>query len=326
MAAEPQDASAAPLRPFGRWLFVGWGLATIWASYNAGLYLYLVIVYGLARARAEHLRFLATPKRADWIVSNGDHIAGGGALHYAISVGVWLLIFPATFLALYRLLPSRVSPATEARALSALESLLGAAVVVGHNVFHVVPNEVPILVVLGLVSVRLRDGGWPAMGFVRPRSWGRIVLIALAAAALRILLGSLVIEPLAAFFWPPAVAPAGAESIKGSLKDALAWLALVWTFAAFGEEIAYRGYLVTRGADLGGRSRTAWWVSMVAVSVLFGYGHFYKGPAGIVDSGVAGLILGAAYLLAGRNLWASILAHGFIDTVGVSAAFLGWDA
>jgi hypothetical protein len=38
---------------------------------------------------------------------------------------------------------------------------------------------------------------------------------------------------------------------------------------------------------------------------------------------VAGLILGAAYMAAGRNLWASVLAHGFIDTYGVVAVFLG---
>ena len=61
------------------------------------------------------------------------------------------------------------------------------------------------------------------------------------------------------------------------------------------------------------------------VSILFGYGHFYKGPAGIIDSGVAGLILGSAYMLAGRNLWASVLAHGFIDTFGVVMLYFGLD-
>lgn len=214
----------------------------------------------------------------------------------------------------------------QSRTLSAFEFLLGAAVVIGHNVFHVVPNEVPILAALGLLSVRLREGGWAAMGLQRPPSWRRLVLIAVAAASLRILLGDLVIDPLTSRIWPPAVAPAASESIRGSLKDALTWLGLVWTFAAFGEEIAYRGYLLTRLAGVGGRSRAAYWVAVLAVSVLFGYGHYYKGPAGIVDSGVAGVILGAAYLLAGRNLWASILAHGFIDTFGVVAVYLGWDS
>src|SRR5207248_2222814 len=63
------------------------------------------------------------------------------------------------------------------RLLSASEVLLGAAIVIGHNVFRVVPNEVPILFVLGVVSVRIRDGGWSAIGFRRPESWLRLILI-----------------------------------------------------------------------------------------------------------------------------------------------------
>jgi uncharacterized protein len=212
------------------------------------------------------------------------------------------------------------------RILSAFELLLGAVIVVGHNVFHVIPNEVPILFVLGLVSIRWRNGGWSAMGFKRPASWTRVVLIALAAAALRIILGDLVIEPLAGHFWPPIVAPAGAEAITGNIKAALVALLLVWTFAAFGEEIGYRGYLLTRAAEVGGRSTTAYWIGIVVVAILFGYGHYYKGPAGILDSGVAGLVLGAAYMLSGRNLWTCILAHGLIDTVGVTAVFFGWES
>ena len=210
------------------------------------------------------------------------------------------------------------------KALSGLELLLGAFVVIGHNVFHIVPNEVVILSILGLMSTRLRDGSWSSMGFKRPASWRRIFLIALAAAGVRILLGQFVIEPLTGFFWPPPAAPQLASEITGNVKVALLALLIVWTFAAFGEEIAYRGYLLTRAADIGGRSTIVYWIGIVLVSILFGYGHYYKGPSGIIDSGVAGLILGTAYMLAGRNLWASILAHGFIDTSGVIDAFFAW--
>jgi len=216
--------------------------------------------------------------------------------------------------------------AARARWVSAVELLLGALVVIGHNVYHVVPNEVFILFVAALVSARLRDGGWSVLGFRRPGSWGRIVGIAAAAAALRIALGDLVIDPLTSRFWPPAVSPEGTEAITGNLGMALGALALVWTFAAFGEEVSYRGYLMLRAADLGNRSTAAWLAGLVISSILFGYGHYYKGPAGILDSGCAGLILGVAFLAAGRNLWASILAHGFIDTVGVVLVYLGWDS
>ena len=210
------------------------------------------------------------------------------------------------------------------RLVSALEALLAACVVLGHNVWKALPNEVPILFLLGLVSYRLRDGSFASIGFRRPTSWGPIVAIAAGAAALRIGLGEWVVEPLAARAWPPIVAPSGANEIAGNPGTALLWLLLVWTFAAFGEEIAYRGYLLGRSAEALGRSPLAYAVGAFLSSLLFGFGHFYKGPAGIVDSGVAGLVLAGAYLLARRNLWAPVLAHGFIDTVAVAGLYAGW--
>lgn len=208
--------------------------------------------------------------------------------------------------------------------LSAAEVALCAAVVLGHNVWKVVPNEVPILVVLGLLSYRLRDGSFRAIGFRRPEAWLPVVAIAAGAAALRIALGDYVVAPLAARVWPPIVAPEGASEIAGNPGTALLWLLLVWTWAAFGEEIAYRGYLFGRAADALRRSPAAYATAVAVSSVLFGYGHFYKGPAGIVDSGLAGIVLAGAYLLARRNLWAPVLAHGFIDTAGVVALYFGW--
>jgi len=212
---------------------------------------------------------------------------------------------------------------TLSRPISGLEFLLGAAIVLGHNVWHILPNEVPILFVLGLVSTRLREGGWAALGLKRPKSWPKTILLAVGAAILRLLLGSLVIDPLTARFWPEQVAPKGTGSIVHSPIAALIALLFVWTFAAFGEEIGYRGYLTKRCADMGGGSRIGWWAATIVVAVLFGYGHYYKGPAGILDSSVAGLILGATFLLSGRNLWTTILAHGFIDTTAVVLVFLG---
>ena len=108
------------------------------------------------------------------------------------------------------------------------------------------------------------------------------------------------------------------------MKHVLLSLAFVWGFAGFGEELSYRGYLLNRAADLGDRSRLAYVLAMCYVAILFGIGHWYKGPAGVVDSTFSGLVLGTTYLLTGRNLWAPILAHGMADTVAVIFFAMGW--
>lgn len=216
--------------------------------------------------------------------------------------------------------------ATRERWLSAAEFLVGAFIVVGHNVFRIVPNEVPILAAMGLLSGRFRSGKFFSLGLERPRSWPLTVLIAAGVAVLRIALGEFLILPVASRFWPAPMAPAGAAAMTGNLKMALLGLLLVWTFAAFGEEFGYRGYLLNRCAEAGNKSKVAYWLAVLAVSILFGFGHYYKGPAGILDSGVAGLLLGCAFLLSGRNLWACILAHGFIDTLAVAATYFGWNS
>lgn len=212
------------------------------------------------------------------------------------------------------------------RWLSAAEFACAAWIVVGHNVFRIFPNEVPILAAIALISARFMRGGWAGLGFRRPGSWRLVIALALGAALLRFGLGAFVIEPLAARAWPPIVAPRGTEAIAHSLPAALSALALVWTFAAFGEEIGYRGYIMDRAAQALGGGRAAWLTALALSALLFGLGHFYKGPAGIVDSGVAGLILGAAYLLSGRCLWTCVLAHGLIDTAGVALVYLGLDS
>jgi hypothetical protein len=70
----------------------------------------------------------------------------------------------------------------------------------------------------------------------------------------------------------------------GNLKLALLYLGLVWTWAAFGEELAYRGYVLNRAADLGGRTSLAWAASLLFVTGLFGFGHSYQGLAGMIDT------------------------------------------
>jgi membrane protease YdiL (CAAX protease family) len=211
-----------------------------------------------------------------------------------------------------------------ARLLSFFEFVLGTFIVIGHNVLRLLPNEVPILFILGWISLRLRDGGWAAAGFRRPHSWWLTIGGACVAAAVLQLGGELVIGPLIAQIWPePQSVSQLFQPETMNWKQAFVTLLVIWTFAAFGEEMSYRGYLLTRAADVGARSPAAWWLAMVIVAIPFGFGHYYKGPAGVADSTWSGLVLGSAYLLSGRNLWTPILAHGISDTVAVMLVFTG---
>ena len=82
--------------------------------------------------------------------------------------------------------------------------------------------------------------------------------------------------------------------------------------------------MLTRAANIFGRSNAAYLMAMIFVAVLFGFAHYYKGSAGVLDSTYSGVVLGCAYLLSGRNLWAPILAHGISDTFAVLVLFMGW--
>jgi hypothetical protein len=209
------------------------------------------------------------------------------------------------------------------RWISLSEFSVGGAIVIAHNVYHRLPNEVPILFVLGWISIRLRDGGWKMVGLRKPDSWRKTILWGLLAGVLIVIAGQLAAFAGATIWHKVAKGPAVLKQAKESWKGALFGLGVVWTFAAFGEEMGYRGYLMTRAADVGKRSKLAYLVALLASSVLFGYGHYFKGPPGILQSTVSGLILGGAYLLSGRNLWVSIVAHGCADTIVIAALFFG---
>src|SRR5215467_7301847 len=181
---------------------------------------------------------------------------------------------------------------------SLLEFAVAVFIVFGHNVFHILPNEVPILLVLGWISLRWRNGGWKYAGLSQPPSWWKTVALAATAAAILLLGSELVVEPLAHHIWPqPEHGSSVIESGASGWRQALVGLVIVWTFASFGEEMSYRGYLLTRAADVLGRSALAYWVAMILVSVLFGFGHYYKGASGVLDSTFSGLVLGTVYLL-----------------------------
>jgi membrane protease YdiL (CAAX protease family) len=88
-----------------------------------------------------------------------------------------------------------------------------------------------------------------------------------------------------------------------------------WAFAGlsacagFGEEMAYRGYVLAMLVPLLGTT-----VAVAVSSVVFGVLHAYQGPQGVLRTAVMGAVMAGGYLATG-SLWPVILAHLLFDVL-----------
>jgi len=85
----------------------------------------------------------------------------------------------------------------------------------------------------------------------------------------------------------------------------------VTVVAALGEEIVFRGYLVSMLAPSFGGV----WPALGISSLAFGLLHAYQGPVGIVRTALLGALLGAGWLVWG-SLWPAIAAHFALNLFG----------
>ncbi len=181
----------------------------------------------------------------------------------------------------------------------------------------------PFLIIFGVLSLWLRGEGPRAVGLAfRPR-WMRTVLVGTGAGIGYQCLSLYVAEPALARLTGRLPDVSLFAPLAGNVHFLLISLAVAWTLAAFGEEFVYRGYLLTRSAQVLGDGSRAWLGALALTSILFGVGHGYQGLSGMISAGLGGLVFGALYLATGRNLWVSVIAHGTTDTVGFLLLYLG---
>jgi membrane protease YdiL (CAAX protease family) len=205
----------------------------------------------------------------------------------------------------------------------ALEFAMVVALFVADFKHHVFFSKTPYLFLLGWMSLRWRGLGWRDVGLARPVNWRRTIVIGVVCGIAMELLELFLTQPLLAklFHKMPDLSDLG--EMKGNWKALLLFIALSWTLAAFGEEMVYRGYLMSRVAGLFRDARIAWLVSLVVVSFLFGLGHIDQGITGQVENMINGLLLGTIFLATGCNMWAAIIAHGVTDTLDIVLLYLG---
>ena len=177
-----------------------------------------------------------------------------------------------------------------------------------------------LMIVLASLGLRLRGESWHHFGVgfrkvdrrrlvaIVSKSFGAFV-IALAA----FVAGAIVMENIVGT--PGQIDVSGYNKLRENWALRILTLLAVYITASFGEEFIYRGFLMTRMAELFGGGRGAWAIALLVSSVIFGLIHYQWGAIGILQTGLMGFGLGVSYLVASRNLWVTILAHAYMDTL-----------
>lgn len=76
------------------------------------------------------------------------------------------------------------------------------------------------------------------------------------------------------------------------------------------EEILYRGYLMAYVGSAVGIPGA--WPAVLLSSLVFGLGHAYQGPKGVLKTGAFGLAMAGLYVLTG-SIWLIIVLHIIVD-------------
>lgn len=182
---------------------------------------------------------------------------------------------------------------------------------------------VPTLVLLALaaVSLAVRRQGLGTLGLRRVARPGRMCLQVVAMAVAWTALTFLLIKPALEHVLRQREDMSQYAGLQGDLATLLGLLAVSWILAAFGEEVAYRGFLLTRLREVLPAGTGGTVLAAVVSAALFGWAHNEYGWVGVVQVTLDALfftVLRFRY----RSLWAGVVAHGVVNTIGIVAVFL----
>ena len=111
------------------------------------------------------------------------------------------------------------------------------------------------------------------------------------------------------------------ESLRDFLpqtRGELAWFSRLSITAGICEEVIYRGFLIWLLTPLWGL-----WPAVLGSSLIFGLGHTYQGPKGVLKTTVVGLVVAALYVFSG-SLLGPILLHAAMDLSSGRIAYIAF--
>lgn len=174
------------------------------------------------------------------------------------------------------------------------------------------------------ITLRLKKETFSSIGLsVKNINLGRSIIIGIVLGIVLELFATFITTPLLSSYLGAEPTLSDFQDIKGNLSMLLLFILVSWVLAAFGEEICFRGFLMNRLATVMGNNNTAWILSLVLSSILFGWGHTEQGITGWVQEGLSGMFLGIIFLTSGKNLTIPIISHGVSNTLAFILIYLG---
>jgi len=181
---------------------------------------------------------------------------------------------------------------------------------------------IPTIIILGImvISLLIRKEKIPSLGFKKTENVFRMEMNVLLLVIVWTFLQLALFMPVLNHLTGTTQDLSTFENLKGNLGNLLLFLILTWTLAAFGEEIVYRGYLQKRICDMFENPRVAIFSGIAVSSLLFGLAHTEQGLIGVTVTTLDAIFF-SLLKLKYDNIWAPFLAHGFSNTIGLTAFF-----
>jgi len=180
---------------------------------------------------------------------------------------------------------------------------------------------ISFIIVIGyIIGSKNRKELRKSIGLIRPKNLMKLVVVTACLGILIEIIMEILVNPIIEKLTFSEIDLSKVEII--SIGDYLTWIILGFVLGGLLEEILFRGFLITRISKILRKNPKKEVLALFITLILFGLCHFYQGWSGVISTGFTGFILGIIFLIFNKNLWYSILTHGFVNLTAVTILYL----
>jgi CAAX protease family protein len=177
----------------------------------------------------------------------------------------------------------------------------------------------PLGAILVLIWTKISNTAWREIGYVRPRSWIKTIVIG-------ILFGVAFKLVMKAAVMPLVGAPPINQAYQFVTGNSAVIPVMVYTMiivAGFGEETFYRGWMFERLGKLFGQSVAAKISIVLITTILFASVHYpEQGLPGVDQALCTGLVFGSIFAITGQ-IFLLMIAHAAFDLTALWMIYYG---